>query len=166
MFSSYTSAQDTKIGVSLIFIGVACLLLSLMMFLDRGFLIIANFSFLMGVVALIGPKNTVAFFTKKSKLTSSIVYFAGLFIIIIGWRMFTLLGFGLQLYGIFMLFRSFIKTLFAYCQTLPVIGPLLRDTPQIHSFVNYISSSKKAWGDGSDAKGSSNDAAKSKKYEV
>ena len=132
MFSSYTSAQDTKIGVSLIFISVACLLLSFMMFLDRGFLIIANFSFIMGVVALIGPNKTVAFFTKKSKMQSSIVFFAGLCLIIVGWRFFTLFGFCLQLYGIFMLFRSFIKTLFAYCQTLPVIGPFLRDSPTIH----------------------------------
>ena len=67
MFSSY-GANDTMIGVGLIFIGLACFALSLMMILDRGFLVIANFSFLMGVVALIGPKATVTFFTKKSKI--------------------------------------------------------------------------------------------------
>ena len=89
--------------------------LSLMMFLDRGFLVIANFSFLMGVVALIGPMNAVAFFGKESKIMSSAVFFAGLCFIIVGYRFFTLFGFCLQLYGIFMLFRSFIKTLFAYC---------------------------------------------------
>ena len=141
------------------------------MFLDRGFLIIANFSFLMGVVALIGPKNTVAFFAKKSKMASSAVYFAGLIVIIIGYRFFTFLGFLMQLYGIFMLFRSFIKTLFAYCQTLPVIGPFLRDSPAVHSFVNYISSSKQSWkgsmgGASYDSAVTADAAGKAKKYEV
>ena len=83
------------IGVGLIFIGLACFVLSLMMFLDRGFLIIANFSFLMGVVALIGPMNAVSFFTKKSKMKSSVFYFLGLTMIIIGYKFFTIIGFTL-----------------------------------------------------------------------
>ena len=103
------------IGVGLIVVGLACFALSLMMFLDRGFLVIANFSFLMGVVALIGPKNALAFFTKKSKMASSAFYFAGLGMIILGYRFFTLIGFCLQMYGMLMLFRSFLKTAFAYC---------------------------------------------------
>ena len=95
----------------------------------------------MGIVALIGPQNTLGFFMKKSKVTGSAVYFLGLTMIIIGWRFMTTLGFLMQMYGIFLLFKSFIKTIFAYLQTLPVIGPFLRDTPAIHSIVNKISSS-------------------------
>ena len=94
----------------------------------------------MGIVALIGPQNTAGFFLKKSKMTGSIVYFVGLSMIILGWRFMTTLGFLMQMYGIFLLFKSFIKTIFAYLQTLPVIGPVLRDTPAIHSIVNSISS--------------------------
>lgn len=60
--------------------------------------------------------------------------------IIVGWRMFTTIGFLMQMYGIFLLFKSFIKTIFAYLQTFPVIGPILRDTPAIHSIVNSIGS--------------------------
>ena len=59
--------------------------------------------------------------------------------IIMGWKFFNLFGFVLQMYGIFLLFRSFLKTIFAYMQTLPVIGPILRDTPMIHTIVNSIS---------------------------
>lgn len=58
--------------------------------------------------------------------------------IIMGWYMFTFLGFIAQMYGIFLLFRSFIKTIFGYLQTLPVIGPILRNSPIIHRIVNYL----------------------------
>ena len=79
------------------------------------FFIQIQLSFLMGIVALIGLKNTVLFFVKRSKMVGSIFFFLGFFMIIMGWYMFTLLGFISQLYGIFMLFRSFITTIFAYC---------------------------------------------------
>lgn len=59
----------------------------------------------MGIVALIGLKSTVGFFTKKSKLMGSVFYFLGLFFIILGWYLFTLLGFLTQMYGLFLLFR-------------------------------------------------------------
>jgi len=42
------------------------------------------------------------------------------------------------MYGIFLLFRSFIKTIFGYLQTLPVIGPILRNSPFIHKLVDAI----------------------------
>ena len=50
-------------------------------------------SFLMGVVALVGLKNAVGFFTRSSKIQGSIFFFAGFLIIMIGWWMFTLVGF-------------------------------------------------------------------------
>ena len=92
----------------------------------------------MGIVALIGAKSTLYFFFKPSKLMGSVFYFLGFFMIMIGWYMFVLLGFVSQMYGVFLLFRSFIKTIFAYCQTLPVIGPILRNSPFIHKLVNAI----------------------------
>lgn len=67
-------------------------------------------------------------------------FFTGFVMIVIGWYMFTLLGFLAQLYGIFQLFRSFIGTIFGYSQTLPYVGPVLRNSPFIHKIVNVISS--------------------------
>src|SRR5687767_13519776 len=93
----------------------------------------------MGICSLIGVKNTIMFFFKKSKLRGSAFFFAGFILIIIGWYLFTTLGFFAQLYGIFLLFRSFIKTIFSYCQTLPVIGPILRKSPFIRKLVDWIS---------------------------
>ena len=91
-------------------------------------------------MALIGPLNAANFFVKKSKVMGSLFYFGGIAIMIVGWRFFTVLGFTMQIYGIFLLFRSFLKTAFAYMQTMPLIGPFLRDTPMIHKVVNSISS--------------------------
>jgi hypothetical protein len=68
----------------------------------------------MGVVALIGLKSTIMFFTKKSKLQGSVFYFLGFLMIIIGWYMFTFLGFIAQMYGLFLLFRQFLSTILVY----------------------------------------------------
>ena len=58
----------------------------------------------MGITALVGPKNTVAFFIKKNKLKGSVAYFTGMIMIILGYPMFTLTGFLIQMFGIFLLF--------------------------------------------------------------
>ena len=47
----------------------------------------------MGIVSLIGLKNTLMFFGKRSKIQGSIFFFLGFIMIIIGWYMFTFLGF-------------------------------------------------------------------------
>ena len=109
----------------------------------------------MGITSLVGPSHTLVFFTKKSKIMGSAFFFGGFAMICIGWYMFTMIGFILQMYGIFLLFRSFIKTIFAYMQTLPVIGPVLRDTPFIHKIVNALSNS-----------GQSSQGGHAKKFEV
>jgi hypothetical protein len=95
----------------------------------------------MGIVALIGLKSTLAFFTKKSKLQGSIFYFLGFFMIIIGWYMFTFLGFLAQMYGLFLLFRSFLSTILMYAETLPVIGPCLKKNEAIHKAVRKMEES-------------------------
>ena len=130
--------DSKKIGIGLIFLGLALFILGTVMFLDRGFLAIGNMSFLMGLVSLIGLKSTVLFFGKRSKLLGSFFFFTGFILIIIGWYMFTCLGYLCQVYGIFLLFRSFIATIFAYSQTLPIIGPFLRTSPIIHKAVNAL----------------------------
>jgi len=80
----------------------------------------------MGVVALVGFKNAVAFFSRSSKIQGSAFFFLGLVFIIVGWYLFTALGFLCQLYGIFLLFRSFIGTILVYAQGLPFVGGFLR----------------------------------------
>ena len=92
----------------------------------------------MGILALIGLKNTVAFFAKKSKLTGSVFYFLGFLMIVVGWYCFVLLGFLAQMYGLFMLFKSFLSTILQYGQTLPFIGPVLRSSTLVHNAVRVL----------------------------
>ena len=47
----------------------------------------------MGVVALVGYKNAFGFFSRESKIKGSAFFFAGLVLIMIGWYLFTFLGF-------------------------------------------------------------------------
>ena len=97
--------NSSTIGFVLISFGLISFGLSFMLFLDRSFLIIANVSFLMGIIALLGPKYTFEFFIKKSKIKASVAFFSGFLLEILGWRFFTFFGFILQMIGIFMLFR-------------------------------------------------------------
>ena len=60
--------------------------------------------------------------------------------ILIGFRLFTLVGFCMQMWGMFLMFKSFLKTIYAYMQTLPVVGPVLRDSVMISNAVNWVSS--------------------------
>lgn len=92
----------------------------------------------MGVVSLVGFKNTVSFFTRGTKIKGSIFFFAGLLLIILGWYLFTFVGFSLQLYGIFLLFRSFLSPILMYAESLPVIGGFLQKNDTIHRVVKNI----------------------------
>ena len=147
--------DSKKIGVGLIVIGMIFYTLGVMFMLDRGFLCIGNLALLMGLVVVVGPQNAVAFFMRKGKIIGSAVFFAGFLFIIVGWFMFTTLGFLLQMYGLFLLFRDFVRVIFSYMQTLPVVGPVIRNSPFAHTIVDSIAGN-------ADQKGSS----QSKKFEV
>ena len=106
--------DSKKIGVGMICLGLFFYTLGVFWFLDRGFLCIGNLSFFLGIIALVGPYNTFLFFSKPSKRIGSAFFFGGFLLIIIGWFLFTTVGFGMQIYGLLMLFRSFIRTIFSY----------------------------------------------------
>ena len=129
------------IGVGLILLGLFFFSLSLMFMLDRGFLILANVSFLMGTVALLGPTEALGFFTRDSKKKASGVYFAGMAVIILNFPFCTLLGFCMQIYGIYLLFKTFLGTAWCYALNMPVVGPFLNKIPGIHNAVNWLAKS-------------------------
>ena len=62
-------------------------------------------TFIAGFIFLIGTWGTVQFFIRKTKIKGSIVFFTGFFLIVVGFYGFTIVGFLLQLYGTFLLFR-------------------------------------------------------------
>ena len=51
--------DNKKIGFGLTVIGLVFYFLGLLFMLDRGFLAIGNLAFIMGIVMIIGPANTI-----------------------------------------------------------------------------------------------------------
>ena len=93
-------------------IGAFFYVLGVVMFLDRGFLAMGNFAFLMGLCSLIGLKGAVQFFGRKLK--GSVFYFGGFVMILIGWPFFTTAGFLLQMYGLLLCFKGFLRKILTY----------------------------------------------------
>ncbi len=118
----FNYSDTNKIGLGLVFVGVVCYLFALLLFFDRSLSIMANLCFIAGIYCLIGLTQTIGFFTKKGKMKGSLFYFMGFFVIVFG---IAIVGIPLQLYGLFLMFRSFLPYLFEWTMSMPVLGPAL-----------------------------------------
>ena len=76
--------------------------------------------FLIGLTIIIGPQKTLLFFARRQKLKGTAAFFGGLILILMRWA---LVGFLIELYGIFILFGDFIGTIAGFARNIPVIGP-------------------------------------------
>ncbi|KAI6786547.1 hypothetical protein KC350_g19166 [Hortaea werneckii] len=87
-----------------------------------------NILFLVGVTMLLGPQRTFLFFARKQKWRGSAAFWAGILLILLRW---TLIGFAVECYGIFVLFGEFFKTIAGFAYNIPVIGPYLSRALQV-----------------------------------
>lgn len=78
--------------------------------------------FLIGLTIIIGPQKTLLFFARKQKAKGTAAFFAGLTLILMRWP---LIGFLVELYGIFILFGDFLGTIAGFATNIPVIGPYI-----------------------------------------
>jgi hypothetical protein len=76
--------------------------------------------FLIGLTIIIGPQKTALFFARRQKLKGTAAFFMGLFLILMRWA---LVGFIVELYGIFILFGDFLGTIVGFARNIPVVGP-------------------------------------------
>ena len=60
-----------------------------------------NILFLIGITLLLGPQRTFVFFARKNKWKGTLAFWAGVLLILMRWP---LIGFGVELFGIFVLF--------------------------------------------------------------
>jgi hypothetical protein len=60
-----------------------------------------NILFLIGITLLLGPQRTFVFFARKNKWRGTLAFWAGVLLILMRWP---LIGFGVELFGIFVLF--------------------------------------------------------------
>jgi len=90
------------------------------MFFDRAMLAMGNILFLLGLTIIIGPQKTALFFARRQKLKGTAAFFAGLCLILMRWA---LVGFLVELYGIFILFGDFLGTIAGFARNVPIVGP-------------------------------------------
>jgi hypothetical protein len=81
-----------------------------------------NILFLLGLTIIIGPSKTALFFARRQKIKGTAAFFAGLLLILMRWA---LIGFIVELYGIFVLFGDFFGTIAGFARNLPVVGPVI-----------------------------------------
>ncbi|KAK2629670.1 hypothetical protein QTJ16_000490 [Diplocarpon rosae] len=113
-------SDSQKIGVAFCSGGGFFLVAGVLMFFDRAMLAMGNILFLLGLTIIIGPQKTALFFARRQKLKGTVAFFMGLFLILMRWA---LVGFFVELYGIFVLFGDFLGTVAGFARNVPVVGP-------------------------------------------
>ncbi|KAI4853697.1 Got1-domain-containing protein [Aureobasidium sp. EXF-8846] len=91
-------------------------------FCSGGRLAMGNILFLAGITLLLGVQRTFLFFARRQKIKGTAAFVAGIILILLRWP---LIGFLVEIYGIFILFGEFFKTIAGFAYNIPVIGPYL-----------------------------------------
>ncbi|KAI9301489.1 vesicle transport protein [Cunninghamella echinulata] len=115
-------SDGQKIGVGLTAFGLFFMFMGVMMLFDSGLLAIGNILFLSGIGAIIGPKSTLVFFTRKEKLRGTICFLGGIFLVL---SKYPIIGFLVEIFGFLNLFGDFFPIVFGFLKRLPIIGPIL-----------------------------------------
>lgn len=79
--------------------------------------------FLLGLTLIIGLQKTAVFFARRQKLKGTAAFTAGIILILLRWP---LVGFLVELYGIFVLFGDFFATIGSFAGNIPVVGPYIQ----------------------------------------
>lgn len=114
--------DQQKIGVAFCSGGVFFLLGGVMLFFDRAMLAMGNILFLIGLPLTLGPAKTLLFFSRRQKLRGTLSFAFGILLILFRWP---LIGFLVELYGIFILFGDFLATIAGFLGNIPVVGPYI-----------------------------------------
>ena len=79
--------------------------------------------FIIGLTLIIGVQKTFVFFARRQKLKGTAAFIAGILLILLRWP---LVGFIVELYGIFVLFGDFFATIGSFAGNIPVVGPYIQ----------------------------------------
>lgn len=86
-------------------------------------LIVHQILFICGLALMIGLEKTVLFFTRRPKLKGTAAFTSGIVLILLRWPV---IGFLVELYGIFILFGDFFATIGNFAGNIPVVGPYIQ----------------------------------------
>lgn len=79
--------------------------------------------FLIGLTLIIGTQKTIIFFARRQKLKGTAAFVTGILLILLRWP---LVGFLIELYGVFVLFGDFFSTIGGFARNIPVVGPYIQ----------------------------------------
>ena len=79
--------------------------------------------FVLGLTLIIGLQKTALFFARRQKLKGTAAFTSGILLILFRWP---LIGFLVELYGIFVLFGDFFATIGSFASNIPVVGPYIQ----------------------------------------
>lgn len=93
-----------------------------------------NVLFLAGVVVILGVQSALKFFMKPKNFKGSIFFVAGVVLVVWGW---TLIGFAVELYGMWGLFAGVIPAMLGFLRTVPGLKTVL-DMPAVKNVLNRV----------------------------
>ncbi|KAI5958524.1 GOT1 [Candida pseudojiufengensis] len=117
-------SERQKFGVGFTTGGIFFFMFGIMTFFDSGFLALGNLLFIIGLILIIGPQRTIAFFTRPTKIRGTICFGLGIILILIK-RSF--IGFIVESFGILGLFGDFFGTIIQFLRSIPYIGDVLNN---------------------------------------
>ncbi|XP_031629024.1 vesicle transport protein GOT1B isoform X1 [Contarinia nasturtii] len=123
-----------KIGVGLAGFGVAFVFLGVLLLFDKGLLAIGNILFICGLACIIGLERTFRFFVQRKKIKSSLAFFGGIVIVLLGWP---LIGMIIESYGFFLLFSGFFPVAINFLRRVPILGRFL-NLPGISTVIDRL----------------------------
>ena len=122
-----TPTTHTQIGTFMLVLGIAFLCLGVMLFFDRVLLALGNLLFLGSFPLLVGWRGTLSFFNvrgqRRSRLLGVVCFLGGIALVLYGWAF---VGFVLELYGAFELFKRVVKNILPFLSNIPGISFILR----------------------------------------
>ncbi|KAG0733130.1 hypothetical protein G6F29_000604 [Rhizopus arrhizus] len=96
--------------------------MGVLLLFDAGLMAIGNVLFLGGITAIIGPRSTFTFFSRKEKIKGTICFLGGIFLVL---SKYPFIGFAVEIFGFLNLFGDFFPVVFGFLKRLPIIGPIL-----------------------------------------
>ena len=133
--------DSKKISIVLLGLSIAFYLLGIIFFFDRAIQIISNILFVVGMVQMIGKGATATFFMKPKNLKKSICFFGGFFII--AFLRYAFIGALVQIYSLFLQFKSFMPILWEWIFHIPGVGGWLKNSKWVQYLYESSSSKKK-----------------------
>ncbi|KAH8090046.1 vesicle-mediated transport protein [Aureococcus anophagefferens] len=119
-------SDNTKIGTSLLGLGLLFIALGVLLLFDRFLLSLGNVMFLAGLLMTMGVSRSARFFRKKAHdcgLRGVACFFGGVALVLVFKR--PLVGMFLEGFGFVNLFGNFFPIALSAMRTMPVIGNVL-----------------------------------------